>query len=186
MVSVVLNTVARRPAKVDTGDLQGIAKVRKILAAVRDPEIPVLSIEDLGILRSVSVEKHAGRKARYQITITPTYIGCPAMQTIEQDIHAALELNGVKDFTVVTRLAPAWSTDWLSERGRKKLLDYGIAPPVGKSGDKRALAPGRAAVACPRCRSTDTGLVSEFGATACKALYRCNACLEPFEYFKCL
>ena len=182
----LLNPVAAAgPPRVETGGLRGVARVRKILAAVCDPEIPVLTIEDLGILRSVEL-----RDGRYVITITPTYIGCPAMQTIEQDIRATLERNGVRDFTVATSLSPAWSTDWLSERGREKLLKFGIAPPVGRGDGKasraRALTGGRAMIACPQCGSTATDLISEFGSTACKALYRCETCREPFEYFKCL
>ncbi|MGI9228269.1 MAG: 1,2-phenylacetyl-CoA epoxidase subunit PaaD [Gammaproteobacteria bacterium] len=151
-----------------------------ILGTVCDPEIPVLSIEDLGILRDVQQ-----RRGQYIITITPTYTGCPAMQTIEQDMRTTLELNGVTDYTLITRLAPAWTTDWLSEQGRKKLLAFGIAPPVGKSGDKRALT-GRGTIVCPQCQSADTSMISEFGSTACKALYKCNSCQEPFDYFKCL
>ena len=192
-----LNTVARSPLRVDTGDLRGIARVREILATVCDPEIPVLSIADLGILRSVDwhEDRHEGRdegrdeeqhEGRYVITITPTYIGCPAMQTIEQDIRSTLILNGITDFTIVTRLAPAWTTDWLSEQGRKKLLEFGIAPPASASHDKRSLTAGRAVIACPQCNSPDTVLLSEFGSTACKALYKCSACEEPFDYFKCL
>lgn len=155
--------------------------VRHVLEDVRDPEIPVLTIADLGILRDVFVQD-----GTVTVVVTPTYSGCPAMRTIEQDIGAALADAGISSFRIETRLAPAWTTDWLSAAGRRKLLDAGIAPPAETSANARSLRGAAGAIACPQCGSTDTELVSEFGSTACKALYRCRSCLEPFDYFKCL
>ncbi|MDX1555867.1 MAG: 1,2-phenylacetyl-CoA epoxidase subunit PaaD [Xanthomonadales bacterium] len=143
--------------------------VIEALEAVVDPEIPVLTIRDLGVLRGVRMEDEA-----VVVTITPTYSGCPAMVEIRENITMALKDAGVDAFRIETRLAPAWTTDWMSEEGRKKLLEYGIAPPQRN-----------APVSCPQCKSADTQLVSEFGSTACKALYQCKACLEPFDHFKC-
>ncbi len=153
--------------------------ILKILETVSDPEIPVLSILDLGIVRNVDLEHEV-------ITITPTYSGCPAMQVIEDDILKALESSGIANYKIETVLSPAWTTDWLSEAGRKKLEDYGIAPPVGSSLDKTALFGETKEVPCPQCKSVNTQMISQFGSTACKALYKCNDCLEPFDYFKCL
>ena len=154
-----------------------IDEIRVLLEQVTDPEIPVLTIADLGILQDVC--RHDGR---VRVVITPTYSGCPAMQTIEHDIAAVLTENGYEGVEVATRISPPWTTDWLSEAGREKLLQYGIVPPAG-SADKQSL---RMPVACPRCRSAATEEVSRFGSTPCKALYRCNDCLEPFDYFKCI
>lgn len=153
----------------------------RVLDEVCDPEIPALTIADLGILRDVRQDDDG-----LTVVITPTYTGCPAMRTIEQDILAALHAAGYGAVRVVTQLAPAWTTDWLSEAGRTKLLEFGIAPPQTGSTDKRSLMPGAGVIACPHCRATDTEMLSEFGSTACKALYRCRACREPFDYFKCL
>lgn len=153
---------------------------RALAAAARvvDPEIPVLSIVDLGVLREVRIEGDA-----VAITITPTYSGCPAMRVIEIELDAALRGAGIDKFRIDTVLSPAWTTDWLSREGRRKLAAYGIAPPAGAA-SRRALF-GADVVACPRCGSADTERLSEFGSTACKALYRCRACAEPFDYFKC-
>ena len=140
------------------------------LSDVADPEIPVLSIRDLGIVRDV--ECNGG----VTVALTPTYSGCPATEAIEASVIAALEERGVAKINIRRVLAPAWTTDWISEEGRRKLRVYGIAPP------ERRNRP----VACPRCDSSNTEVVSEFGSTACKAAYRCADCLEPFEYFKCL
>jgi ring-1,2-phenylacetyl-CoA epoxidase subunit PaaD len=155
-------------------------RVWQLLEEVKDPEIPVLSVVDLGIARDVRV--HDGR---VEVVITPTYSGCPAMDTIRHDIELALASEGL-EAQVTTQLAPAWTTDWLSDSGREKLVAYGIAPPAHASHDKRALLGERAAIACPRCGSDHTERLSEFGSTACKALYRCRDCLEPFDYFKCV
>ncbi|WP_339630088.1 1,2-phenylacetyl-CoA epoxidase subunit PaaD [uncultured Sneathiella sp.] len=152
--------------------------VLEILDLVKDPEIPVVSVRDMGIIRRI---EEAG--GRLKIVITPTYSGCPAMEVIERDIAAMLKLHGLKDFDVETEISPAWTTDWITEEGRRKLQEYGIAPPANSS--KAALL-GHETVACPQCGSPDTVLVSEFGSTACKALYKCNDCLETFDYFKCV
>ena len=155
------------------------AAVRAVLDEVYDPEIPILTIADLGVLRDVRVE--AGRVT---VVITPTYSACPAMHAIAQDIRSALDAAGYGEVQIETQLAPAWSTDQLSVAAHAKLRSVGIAPPTSLSTDKHALLGEH--VMCPRCTSRDTERVSEFGSTACKALYRCRSCLEPFDYFKCL
>lgn len=154
-----------------------IARVRAALEAVTDPEIPVLTIADLGVLRDVRVDDGG-----IEVTITPTYSGCPAMTAITLDIHAALA--GLGPVRVRTVLAPAWTTDWITEDGRRKLLEYGIAPPPQAAG--RGALLGHAEPACPLCGSQETELLSAFGSTACKALHRCLRCREPFDAFKCL
>lgn len=156
-------------------------RVWRLLEDVKDPEIPVLSVVDLGVARAVRA-----RDEHVEVVITPTYSGCPAMDTITRDIRRALVEHGLADSTVTTQLAPAWTTDWLSDVGRRKLADYGIAPPAQASTDKRALLGEVPAIACPRCGSQHTERLSEFGSTACKALHRCLDCLEPFDYFKCV
>ncbi|WP_281407397.1 1,2-phenylacetyl-CoA epoxidase subunit PaaD [Mesorhizobium sp. J18] len=148
-------------------------------AAVPDPEIPVLTVEDLGILRSVTIEDGVA-VAR----VTPTYTGCPAVLAIELAVEAALRDAGF-EARVERVMSPAWTTDWITEEGRAKLKAYGIAPPAKASNSIRALF-GETEVACPRCGSLETARISEFGSTACKALYRCEACHEPFDYFKCI
>ncbi|MDN5871923.1 MAG: phenylacetate-CoA oxygenase subunit PaaJ [Nitrococcus sp.] len=157
------------------------ARVRAWLAAVADPEIPVLSIADLGILRDVQC-----RDGELVVVITPTYSGCPAMHAIEQAIEAELHRHGVESFQIHTRLAPPWSSDWITPAGRRKLFDYGIAPPAQSASGKRERPDGEPRLACPQCGSAHTTRISEFGSTACKALYRCGDCLEPFDYFKCI
>jgi ring-1,2-phenylacetyl-CoA epoxidase subunit PaaD len=147
-------------------------------ASVVDPEIPVLTIADLGVLREVDV-----REGRVEVAITPTYSGCPAMNMIAVEIALALENAGFRDPKVRTVLSPAWTTDWMTEAGRRKLEAYGIAPPLPAS-SRRALF-GVQSIQCPQCGSDDTELLSEFGSTACKALWRCKSCREPFDYFKC-
>lgn len=153
-------------------------RARAIAAAVRDPEVPVLTIDDLGILRDVVVDK-----GRVTVVITPTYSGCPAVDAIRDDIVLALTSAGFADVQVRLVLAPAWTTDWMSEAGRRRLEEYGIAPPTGRAA-VRGPIPVRLSVRCPRCGSLDTREVSRFGSTACKALYECRACLEPFDHFK--
>jgi ring-1,2-phenylacetyl-CoA epoxidase subunit PaaD len=148
------------------------------VAQVVDPEIPVLTIADLGVLRSVAVTD-----GRVEVAITPTYSGCPAMNMIGIEIELALARVGIGNSKVQTVLSPAWTTDWMSEDGRRKLKEYGIAPPQASSG-RRALF-GVEQVACPQCGSKNTEVLSEFGSTSCKALWRCKACREPFDYFKC-
>jgi ring-1,2-phenylacetyl-CoA epoxidase subunit PaaD len=145
---------------------------------VVDPEIPVLTIADLGVLREVNL-----RDGHIEVAITPTYSGCPAMNMIALEIELALEREGFRKPKVRTVLSPAWTTDWMSEDGRRKLREYGIAPPQPAS-SRRALF-GVQEVACPQCGSSNTELLSEFGSTSCKALWRCKACREPFDYFKC-
>jgi len=154
------------------------------LAAVTDPEVPVLTILDLGIVRSVEVGETENKEPVVTITITPTYSGCPAMDVIAINIRMALLSHGVKHINIENRLSPAWTTDWMSEEGKQKLKEYGIAPPVRKAGNKLGLFE-EDIVNCPRCGSADTVLVSQFGPTSCKALYKCNSCYEPFEHFKC-
>jgi len=149
-----------------------------VAAQVVDPEIPVLTIADLGVLRDVAVSD-----GRIEVTITPTYSGCPAMNMIALEIELALERAGFRDSKIHTTLSPAWTTDWMSEDGRRKLREYGIAPPEAAT-SRRALF-GVEQVACPQCASCDTELLSEFGSTSCKALWRCKSCREPFDYFKC-
>ena len=155
-------------------------QVWEYMEEVFDPEVPVLTIVDLGIVRDVMVSD-----ALVKITITPTYSGCPAMKRIEDDIIEKLQEKGIDNVAVDLVLSPAWTTDWLSENGRRKLKEYGIAPPENEV-DKSVLFAEPTIVPCPKCDSKDTRLVSQFGSTACKAHYQCNACLEPFDYFKCL
>lgn len=158
------------------------AQVFEWLAAVPDPEIPVLSILDLGIVRNVTISDDRNKVTVTEIpaitvtvTITPTYSGCPATEVIESSVMRELENRGVENFVVKRVLSPPWTTDRISEDGREKMRRYGIAPP----------SPGKP-IACPQCESLDTERVSEFGSTACKAAWRCRECLEPFEYFKCI
>lgn len=145
------------------------AEVWAVLADVPDPEIPAVSLVDLGIVRDVD-------PAARRVTLTPTYTGCPATQVIETSVRDALDAAGYRDFAIVTTLSPPWTTEWITSAGRAKLLDYGIAPPR---------LPGERAVACPQCGSTATVEISRFGSTPCKSLWRCTACAEPFDLFKC-
>ena len=154
--------------------------IEVLLREVTDPEIPVLSIMDMGVVREVEQE---GKNVL--VKITPTYSGCPAMDTIAADIKIKLDKAGYNT-TVKLVLSPAWTTDWITENGRKQLEEYGIAAPLGESADKRALIDGERIVKCTNCGSTNTKMVSQFGSTACKALFQCEDCLEPFDYFKCL
>lgn len=150
----------------------------QLLEQVSDPEIPVLTIVDLGIVRQVELDVE-----ECTVTITPTYSGCPAMKVIEKGIEEVLD--GIVNVTVKSTLSPAWTTDWLSENGRNKLREYGIAPPENEV-DKSVLFAAPTVVPCPLCKSSNTKMVSQFGSTACKAHYQCNECMEPFDYFKCL
>jgi ring-1,2-phenylacetyl-CoA epoxidase subunit PaaD len=156
------------------------ARALEILESVKDPEVPVLSVVELGIVREVQVEGSA-----VAVTVTPTYSGCPAMHVIEEDIVAALRSGGFTTVEVKTVYAPAWSTDWISDASREKLRAYGIAPP-GPVPAAQLVPLGRTmrAVSCPYCGSADTSLESEFGATACKSLHTCRNCHQPFEHFK--
>lgn len=153
----------------------------EILSTVPDPEIPVISVVDLGIVRDV--REHEGTM---EVDITPTYSGCPATQVIEDSIKEALRAARVDPFVVNTVLSPAWSTDMISEEGKRKLREYGIAPPAAHSVDKLALMGEERQIACPNCGSKNTKMVSQFGSTPCKAHFKCSDCLEPFDYFKCL
>jgi ring-1,2-phenylacetyl-CoA epoxidase subunit PaaD len=155
------------------------------LGEVADPEIPVISVVDLGIVRDVAFEGDA-----CIVTITPTYSGCPAMQVIAESVKEALLSHGLENVCILSRLSPAWTTDWMSDAGKAALKGYGIAPPVQQAIDISGLHAGirrRAApeVSCPNCGSPHTQLTSEFGSTPCKALYKCLDCREPFDYFKC-
>lgn len=156
-----------------------VAEAWRVLSGVLDPEVPALSVVDLGIVREVST----GAGGALEVVLTPTYSGCPATEAIEADIGAALAAAGLGPVTLTQRLAPAWTSDWISDDGRRKLAAYGIAPPCTRAGDAvvRVLARN---VPCPRCQSARTERLSAFGSTACKSLHRCLDCLEPFEYFK--
>jgi len=157
------------------------ARAWRVLGDVPDPEIPVLSVVDLGIVRSV----HALPGGGLEIGIAPTYSGCPATRVIRDSVIGALEAAGLAPVTAVEVLTPPWTSDWISAEGRRKLAEYGIAPPAEPVGSVRGLI-DPAPIACPRCGSRSTEELSAFGSTPCKALHRCRACLEPFEYFKCI
>ena len=148
-----------------------VAEIWRWLDEVPDPEIPVISVVDLGIVRDVSWQGDA-----LEVTVTPTYSGCPATAVIAMDVETALRDRGLTDIRLKTQVAPPWTTNWMSDKGRAKLSDYGIAPPSPAGGPD----------ACPRCGSTEVERVSQFGSTPCKAHWRCRDCLEPFDYFKCI
>ncbi|PVE16066.1 phenylacetate-CoA oxygenase subunit PaaJ [Arthrobacter sp. Bz4] len=172
-VNTSTNT-AHRPAGAEAG------KVWDIAATVVDPEIPVLTIEDLGILREAQIDDDGA----ITVTITPTYSGCPAMDAIRDDVTSALAGHGYQNVSVKLTLAPAWTTDWMTSAGKAKLDEYGIAPPSGMA----AAGPVRVglSVKCPQCSSLNTRELTRFGSTSCKALYVCKDCKEPFDYFKVL
>ena len=151
--------------------LPALADIWEWLDAVPDPEIPVISVVDLGIVRDVAWDGET-----LVVTVTPTYSGCPATAVIALDIETALRARGISDVQLKTRIAPPWTTDWLSEKGRARLSSYGIAPPQAAGGPDR----------CPHCGSDDVERISQFGSTPCKAQWRCRGCLEPFDYFKCI
>jgi ring-1,2-phenylacetyl-CoA epoxidase subunit PaaD len=158
-----------------------VKKIWEILATVNDPEVPVLTVLDLGIVRDVQIKND-----QVEVIITPTYSGCPAMDAIALDIKLKLSEAGFKKIKVISILSPAWTTDWMSEAGKQKLKAYGIAPPNAKQQVCRNdLFASNEAVQCPHCNSYHTSRISEFGSTACKALYQCDDCKEPFDYFKC-
>jgi ring-1,2-phenylacetyl-CoA epoxidase subunit PaaD len=160
---------------------QSIAEIEKLLSVIPDPEIPVITIQDLGILREVRIVGEV-----VEVDITPTYSGCPAMKAISKDIVHVLNAAGINQVAVKEIYHPVWTTDWLSDEAREKLRAYGIAPPEKTSSDKNSILGKVKSLACPHCRSTETELVSQFGSTACKSLYRCLSCLEPFDHFKCI
>ena len=163
-------------------------QVWQILATVNDPEVPVLSVVDLGIIRNVCIEttEDTASVDKIIVTITPTYSGCPAMDVISMQIRFALLQNGFKNIQINSVLSPAWTTEWMTEAGKNKLKAYGIAPPNPQQ-SVCSIEPFQAqeAIQCPRCNSYHTEMISQFGSTACKALYRCLDCKEPFDYFKC-
>jgi len=153
------------------------------LDQIPDPEIPVISVVELGVVRTIQLIS----EKEIEVTITPTYSGCPAMNIFEEDIIKKLKDNGFEKVILKTVLSPAWTTDWISEEVLARLSDYGIAPPIKGSADKGALfQSGPKEVPCPKCASSETSIISQFGSTACKALYSCKNCQEPFEYFKCI
>jgi ring-1,2-phenylacetyl-CoA epoxidase subunit PaaD len=156
-----------------------LERARAVAGAVRDPEVPVLTIADLGVLRDVTITEDGA----VEVTVTPTYSGCPAMDTIRSDVAHALREAGFGDVRVRTVLAPAWTTDWMTDAGRRALADYGIAPPGRRRAGPVALS---LTVKCPNCGSASTRELSRFGSTACKALWQCRDCGEPFDHFKTL
>jgi len=162
---------------VQPGDLEAAWAT---LAGVMDPEVPVVSVVDLGIVRDLD-----WRNGHLQVVVTPTYSGCPATEVIEGDIREALELAGFSAPQLQRKLTPAWSTDWITDTGRERLRAYGIAPPA-RGAQGRSLLGASPEILCPQCASAHTERLSEFGSTACKALHRCRDCLEPFDYFKCI
>lgn len=164
------------PVMVSTTD-----EIFDLLNEIPDPEIPVISIVELGVIRDVAVDGD-----RITLKITPTYSGCPAMKQMEDDVRRKLSDAGFRDVKIETIYQPAWTSDWLSAEVKEKLRKYGIAPPEESTTDKSFLTGKKKSVQCPRCGSRDTVMVSQFGSTACKALYKCNNCLEAFDYFKCI
>jgi len=179
----VIDAVVMPSARADPGTHERRARAWDVLRAVNDPEVPVISVVDLGIVRDVTVED-----GELVVAVTPTYSGCPATEAIEESIVAALDAAGLGPTRIRMQRAPAWTSDWISAQGRAKLHAHGIAPPGPV--DREAAVPLRfiarapAPLACPRCASTNTERLAAFGATACKALWRCRACGEPFEHFK--
>jgi ring-1,2-phenylacetyl-CoA epoxidase subunit PaaD len=156
-------------------------KIWAYLSEVLDPEVPVINVVELGVVRAVAVENNL-----VTITITPTYSGCPAMKVIEDDITSKLKEKSITNIKINTILSPAWTTDWITEVAREKLRAYGIAPPEKGTADKGVLFGKPKVISCPYCKGKNTIMKSQFGSTACKALYYCNDCMEPFDYFKCL
>lgn len=165
----------------DTIPVADEAAVRSLVGSIPDPEIPVLTLADLGVVRHVAVDGDG-----VTVGIAPTYTACPATEVIEASVRSVLEEQGWSRITVERVMSPPWTTDWIGADGRRKLKRYGIAPPPAAGRSKRALLSGDHPVACPRCNSAATTRVSEYGSTPCKASYKCDDCLEPFEYFKCI
>lgn len=161
--------------------IQSKEQIFKVLSEIPDPEIPVINILELGILRDVKFEGD-----QCTVVITPTYTGCPAMKVIEDDIRIKLKEIGIQNVKVDLVFSPAWTTDWITEEAKDKLSAYGIAPPDHSTVDKNVLLGKKRELKCPHCGSKNTEMISQFGSTACKALYRCLDCKEPFDYFKCL
>jgi ring-1,2-phenylacetyl-CoA epoxidase subunit PaaD len=175
-----VNTAAIKPGR-PPADEERVALAWQALAAVEDPEIPALKILDLGLIRFVSV-----RAGFLQVGLSPTYVGCPATEVIHESVVRALRDAKVGECVVTSVLSPPWSSDWITAEGRDKLWKLGIVPPAHRVSSVREVLLADRPPACPRCQSTDTECISEFGSTPCKALHRCRACLEPFEYFKCI
>ena len=161
--------------------MANLEDIKKVISEIPDPEIPVISIKELGVLRNIFYEEDS-----LKVVITPTYSGCPAMDRFQKDITEKLELLEVKNYEIKMQFDPAWTTDWITDAAKEKLRNYGIAPPAHKTKDKNVLLGKKQRIECPRCKTKETELVSQFSSTACKAMYRCTSCLEPFEYFKCL
>ncbi|MDA9666018.1 phenylacetate-CoA oxygenase subunit PaaJ [Bacteroidota bacterium] len=161
--------------------MKSLELIKKVISEIPDPEIPVITIKELGVLRNIFYEEDS-----LKVVITPTYSGCPAMDRFQKDIIEKLEDLKVTNYEIKMQFDPAWTTDWITEEAKAKLRDYGIAPPAHKTKDKNSLLGNKQRIECPRCKTKETELVSQFGSTACKAMYRCTSCLEPFEYFKCL
>ncbi|MBS1650532.1 MAG: phenylacetate-CoA oxygenase subunit PaaJ [Bacteroidetes bacterium] len=157
-------------------------EIFQLLNQIPDPEIPVISIVELGVVRDLNIISDT----EIRVTITPTYSGCPAMKQMEDDVRAILHKNGFTSVEVLMKYSPAWTTDWISDDAKIKLQKYGIAPPEESTSDKSFLKGLPKIITCPKCKSKNTKMISQFGSTACKALYRCNECLEPFDYFKCI
>ena len=153
-----------------------------LLSEIPDPEIPVITIIELGVIRDIDITDDTS----ISLKITPTYSGCPAMKQIEDDMRKKLSDNGITNITINTIFSPPWTTDWITPEAKEKLRKYGIAPPEQTTEDKSWLTGKTKTIACPRCKSQNTKLISQFGSTACKALYQCLDCLEPFDYFKCI
>jgi ring-1,2-phenylacetyl-CoA epoxidase subunit PaaD len=156
--------------------------IYEALSEIPDPEIPVISITDLGVIRDVTITGETS----IELNITPTYSGCPAMQQIDADVRKKLGEKGFKDIKINTVYSPPWTTDWINDAAKERLREYGIAPPEHSTEDKSWLTGKDKVISCPRCKSNNTKLISQFGSTACKALYQCQDCLEPFDYFKCI
>ena len=161
---------------------QTVDEIWAILDTIPDPEVPAISIVELGVIRKVKIENNT-----VTVNITPTYSGCPATERFKQDIKEFLNLAGIENIELIMQYPPAWTTNWLTDEAKEKLRIYGIAPPIDGTEDKGFLfQSGPKVVPCVKCNSDDTEVTSQFGSTACKALYKCNECLEPFEYFKCI
>jgi ring-1,2-phenylacetyl-CoA epoxidase subunit PaaD len=159
-----------------------VALAWNALSAVEDPEIPAINIVELGLIRFVKTQADG----ILEVGLSPTYVGCPATEVIRASVANALQAADIGGFEVTQVLAPAWTSDWITAEGRRKLLAYGIVPPERTVSSMRDVLRADRPAACPRCHSVDTETVSQFGSTPCKALHRCRACLEPFEYFKCI
>jgi ring-1,2-phenylacetyl-CoA epoxidase subunit PaaD len=161
--------------------MKSLELIKKVISEIPDPEIPVITIKELGVLRNIFYKEDS-----LKVVITPTYSGCPAMDRFQKDIIEKLEDLKVTNYEIKMQFDPAWTTDWITDEAKEKLREYGIAPPALKTKDKNTLLRNKQRIECPRCKTKETELVSQFGSTACKAMYRCTSCLEPFEYFKCL